>query len=422
VPFPVWYPVGDDGEPDYERPILAENDSLPVDPLSDPPPGYDPARRDKPGGFTGDPDVMDTWATSSLTPQIISHWELDPERHKRLFPMDIRPQSHEIIRTWAFYTIVKAWMHERQIPWRHVVISGWVLDPDRKKMSKSAGNVITPGDLFEEYSSDAIRYWAGRARLGADTATDPKVFKVGRRLCTKIFNASRFVLLQLDRAEEGAYELSSSEIVEPLDRAFVTRLRALVERATETFDGFDYAGALQATEECFWEFCDDYVELVKARSYGDEDAPARRSAHASLGLALRTFLRLFAPVLPYMTEEVWSWRFAGEGRLRSVHTAPWPSVDESTGVDAPDAHDAFACAIEVLRKVRAAKTQSRRSLRWPVTSLEIGGGERERRSLEAVLPDVLQAGVVEPDAVRLTDGTPPEGDLFDVNVELAVDS
>jgi valyl-tRNA synthetase len=316
VTFPVWYPLGDDGEPAYDRPLLAGRDSLPIDPLTESPPGYDPAQRDKPGGFAGDPDVMDTWATSSLTPQIISHWELDPERHRRLFPMDLRPQSHEIIRTWTFYTIVKAWMHENLVPWHHVAISGWVLDPDRKKMSKSAGNVITPGDLFEDYSADAIRYWAGRARLGADTAADPKVFKVGRRLSTKIFNASRFVLMQLDRAGEEAYTLSPAEIVEPLDRDLASRLGSLVERATQSFDRLDYAAALQTTEECFWEFCDDYVELVKVRSYGDEDVPARRSAHATLGLALRAFLRLFAPVLPYVTEEVCRPKRPQRSRLR----------------------------------------------------------------------------------------------------------
>jgi valyl-tRNA synthetase len=144
VPFPVWYPVLDDGEPDFDRPIYADTASLPVDPEVDTAPGYEESQRDVPGGFTADPDVMDTWATSSLTPQIQSHWRLDEERHTRLFPMDVRPQAHDIIRTWAFYTIVKAWMHSGDVPWYHVVLSGWILDPDRKKMSKSKGNVVTP--------------------------------------------------------------------------------------------------------------------------------------------------------------------------------------------------------------------------------------------------------------------------------------
>ena len=422
VPFPVWYPVSSDGEPDYQRPIFAAPERLPVDPLTDTAPGYEESQRDKPNGFCGDPDVMDTWASSSLTPQIISHWKLGPERHRTLFPMDVRPQSHEIIRTWAFYTIVKAWMHEKEIPWRHVLISGWILDPDRKKMSKSKSNVITPEGMLDEYSADAVRYWAARARLGADTAFDPKVFKIGRRLCTKIFNASRFVLLQLDRGGEEAYRLRPTEIVEPLDRAFAARLRALVERAGAALEGFDYAAALQATEEAFWEFCDDYVELVKVRSYSEEDCPGRRSAHATLGLALRTFLRLFAPVLPYVTEEVWSWRFEGEGRLRSIHTTPWPSPEETADAVISTGADPFVCAVEVLRKVRATKTQSKRSLRWPVSAIEVVGPERDRRTLEQVLPDVLQAGVAEARAVRLVDGPAPEGERFSVQVQLAEES
>jgi valyl-tRNA synthetase len=419
VPFPIWYPVRDDGETDYENPIYASADSLPADPLTSTPPGFDEAQRDKSGGFTGDPDVMDTWATSSMTPQIISHWTLDPERHEKLFPMDVRPQSHEIIRTWAFYTIVKAWMHENTIPWKNVAISGWVLDPDRKKMSKSAGNVITPSDLLDQYSVDAIRYWAGRARLGVDTAADPKVFKIGRRLTTKLFNASRFVLMQLDRVGPGAYSLPPTEIQEPLDRAYVARLGPLVERATEAFERFEYASALQATEEAFWTFCDDLVELVKVRSYDESDSAPRRSAHAALGLALRTFLRLFAPVLPYVTEEVWSWRFAGEGRTSSIHTAPWPEAEEFADVSAPEGVDPFACAVEVVRKVRTAKTQAKRSLRWPVIGLEITGPDENRNALEPVLSDVLQTGNVDDGHVQLSPGPAPESELFTVDVALS---
>jgi valyl-tRNA synthetase len=186
VPFPVWYPLDAQGECKFDEPIFAKPEQLPVDPMSFVPDGYTEEQRGQPNGFAGDPDVMDTWATSSLTPQIISHWSLDEKRHEKLFPMDIRPQSHEIIRTWAFYTIVKAWIHNNDIPWKHVVISGWILDPDRKKMSKSVGNVVTPHHLLEDYSSDGVRYWAARARLGADTAFDEGVLKVGKKLTTKL--------------------------------------------------------------------------------------------------------------------------------------------------------------------------------------------------------------------------------------------
>ncbi len=420
VPFPVWYRLGDDGAPDHAAPIYATPDMLPVDPLSDPPPGYDESQRNVPGGFTGDPDVMDTWATSSLTPQIQSHWGVDPDRHASLFPMDVRPQSHEIIRTWAFYTIVKAWMHEGEVPWHHVVISGWILDPDRKKMSKSKGNVVTPEDLLDEWSSDAVRYWAARARLGTDTAYDPGVFKVGKRLATKVFNASRFVLMQLDRVAPDGAVPGLEHVSEPLDVAFVGRMRTVIEQASKAFEGFDYAMALQVAEEAFWQFCDHYLELVKLRSYDDEDTPGRRSAIATLAWGLRTFLRLLAPFVPYVTEEVWSWRFATpDGRERSVHTSPWPSPDEVAAVPAPAHAETFACAVEVLSAIRGTKTTAQKSLKWPVARLAVAGPEHLRAALEPVLDDVLRAGNVPPDAVELTDAPSPDGQRFALAVELS---
>ncbi|MGI5842802.1 MAG: valine--tRNA ligase [Candidatus Xenobium sp.] len=420
VPFPVWYPVLEDGTVDHTHPIYATPDMLPVDPLSQPAPGFDESQRDKPGGFAGDQNVMDTWATSSLTPQIVSGWGRDPERHRKLFPMDIRPQSHEIIRTWAFYTIVKAWMHEGTIPWKHVVISGWILDPDRKKMEKSKGNVVTPSHFLNEYSADGVRYWAARARLGTDTVFDSKLFDNGRRLATKLFNASRFVLMQLDRDAEGQGRWTLEHVTEPLDRALLSRLRRIVLEATEAFERFEYALALQAIEGDFWEFCDDYVELVKRRSYEVEDTPARRSAMATLHLALRTMLRLFAPFLPYITEEVWSWRMAGEGRERSVHTSPWPTVEE-LAVPEPEQGEVYACGVEVLRKIRQAKTVAQKKLRWPVEELVVRGAASDLAALEPVLADVLLAGTAEGAKVQCLEGTPAEGDRFDVQVTLAVE-
>ncbi len=420
VPFPVWYPVLEDGTVDHAHPIYATPDMLPVDPLSQPAPGFDESQRDQPGGFAGDPDVMDTWATSSLTPQVVSGWGEDPERHRKLFPMDIRPQSHEIIRTWAFYTIVKAWMHEGTIPWKHVVISGWILDPDRKKMEKSKGNVVTPGHFLDEYSADGVRYWAARARLGTDTVFDSKLFDNGRRLATKLFNASRFVLMQLDRDAEGRDRWTLEHVTEPLDRALLSRLRRIVGEATEAFERFEYALALQAIEGDFWEFCDDYVELVKRRSYEAEDTAGRRSAMATLHLALRTMLRLFAPFLPYITEEVWSWRMAGEGRERSVHTAPWPTVGELAAPE-PEQGEVYACGVEVLRKIRQAKTMAQKKLRWPVEALVVRGSAGDLAALEPVLADVLLAGTAEGAKVQCLEGAPVEGDRFEVQVTLAVE-
>lgn len=420
VPFPVWYPVGSDGEPVFDQPIFAASDSLPIDPQYDCPPGFDEGSRDQPGGFTGDPDVMDTWATSSLTPQIQSHWGVDDERHEKLFPMDVRPQSHEIIRTWAFYTIVKAWMHSNEVPWHHVVVSGWILDPDRKKMSKSKGNVVTPENLLDEWTADGIRYWAARARLGTDTAFDPSVFKVGKRLVNKVFNASRFVLMQLDK-DDGKTALPGVEhITEQLDLALVDRLRKTFTQATKAFEAFDYATALQVAEDDFWNFCDHYLELVKLRSYSEEDTKERRSATAALTWGLRTFLRLLAPFLPFVTEEVWSWAFASaDGRDRSVHTSAWPCVEEVTSVDLPEHENVFEAAVELLAAIRGAKTVAQKSLKWPVAGLEIVGPEQDRKALQLVLDDVLRAGHVDPEAVTVIEGPSPEGARFTVRVDLA---
>jgi valyl-tRNA synthetase len=418
VPFPVWYPVAADGEPDFDRPIYAETDLLPVDPLTDTAPGFSEDQRNQPGGFCAEPDVMDTWATSSLTPQIQSFWGIDPKRHAKLFPMDIRPQAHDIIRTWAFYTIVKAWMHEGEIPWHHVVLSGWILDPDRKKMSKSKGNVVTPDDLLVEWSSDAVRYWAARARLGTDTAFDPGVFKVGKRLAMKVFNASRFVLMQLD----GADSPGPKDVAEPLDLALVERMRAVTIQATRAFDAFDYTAALKVIEESFWHFCDHYLELVKLRSYSDDDTPARRSAQAALGLGLNTYLRLLAPFLPFVTDEAWSWKFAGEGRSRSVHTAPWPDTAEFDGIPAPAAEGGFEAAVEVMTAIRGAKTVAQKSLKWPVASLEIRGPEAAREALAPVMDDILRAGNVTEGGLTLEDGAAPDDGRFVINVTLAEES
>jgi len=297
VPIPVWYRLDDQGEPDYDAPLLPEAERLPLDPTIDVPTGFDASQRGAPGGFVGDPDVFDTWFTSSLTPQISSHWGTDEARHRALFPADMRPQGQDIIRTWAFYTIAKALLHEGTVPWKHAAISGWILDPDRKKMSKSKGNVVTPIPLIDKYTADGVRYWAGSARLGVDTALDEQVFKVGKRLVTKIFNAGKFVLSQTAEVHPISNEL---------DRAFAAKLRALVEKTRRDFEAFNHAQVLQDTEGFFWShFTDSYIELAKLRAR-DEGAPAeqRGSAVAALRLGLNVLLRLHAPFLPYITEEV----------------------------------------------------------------------------------------------------------------------
>jgi valyl-tRNA synthetase len=417
VPFPVWYPIDAAGTIQYDRPIFADEKSLPVDPLSEAPAGYKPEQRGQPGGFSGDPDVMDTWATSSLTPQIESHWGVDPQRHKKLFPMDVRPQAHEIIRTWAFYTIVKAWMHDNEIPWKHAAISGWILDPDRKKMSKSKGNVVTPEHLLKEYSTDAVRYWAARAKLGADTAFDEGLFKIGRKLVTKLFNASRFVASQFERIGKPLGSFAEVDITEPLDQALVAKLRGVIDQASKNFENFDYSSALQETEEAFWSFCDHYLELIKVRSYKEQDSAARASAFATLEWSLRTFLRLLAPFLPYVTEEIWSHTFAGTGKSASVHTSPWPLVAEAARVHEPKHPQAYSAALEVISKIRGAKTDSKVSLKCPVDSLTVTGKAENLAALKLVLEDVLHGGNVNASSVKLIEATPKSG-AFDVELVL----
>ena len=312
VPFPVWYRLRPDGSIDHEARLLPDDDRLPVDPSTDVPDGLSASQRGQPGGFGGDPDVMDTWATSSLTPFLVCGWERDPDLWSRTFPMDLRPQAHDIIRTWLFSTVLRSHLEAGRLPWTHAAISGWVLDPDRKKMSKSKGNVVTPLALLDEHGSDAIRYWAARGGPGVDTAFDPGQMKVGRRLAIKILNASRFVLLKAEPA--GA-------VVEPIDRGMLQRLASLIDASTGALEAYDYAAALRETESFFWWFCDDYIELMKRRRGGSDQAAA--SAVQASRAALSAILRLFAPYLPFVTEDVWSWWQRG-----SIHTAQWPAAAE----------------------------------------------------------------------------------------------
>jgi valyl-tRNA synthetase len=398
VPFPVWYPIADGGAVDYEHPIVATEDRLPVDPSSDLPEGYAADQRDKPGGFTGDPDVMDTWATSSLTPQIACGWVDDDDLFGRTFPMDLRPQAFEIIRTWLFSTVVRSHLEHHCLPWTDAAISGWVLDPERKKMSKSKGNVVTPMAMLEQYGSDAVRYWAASGRPAVDTAVDEGQMRVGRRLAIKLLNASKFVLSRL--GPEG-------DITAPLDQAMLRRLSGLVDETTASFEDYDYARALERTETFFWSFCDDYLELVKGRAYGTQGDEASASANRALTLALSTLLRLFAPFLPYATEEVWSWWQDG-----SIHRASWPEAAEL--LEAAEGADELVldAVAAVLAEVRKKKTEAKVSLRAEVPRVVVRDTPERLAALARAEADLRDAGHI---AELLTE----EADAFSVDVELS---
>ncbi|MCC5671269.1 valine--tRNA ligase [Kocuria rhizophila] len=409
VPFPVWYPLDDSGEPDYEHPVLPSPEQLPVDPAADTAPGYTEEQRDQPGGFMADPDVLDTWATSSLTPQIATGWGVDEELHDKTFPMDLRPQGHDIIRTWLFSTVVRAETLAGTVPWTNTALSGWILDPDRKKMSKSKGNVVVPTDVLEKYGADAVRYWAASARLGADTAYDEGQMKIGRRLAIKLLNASKFVLAQ---GVTGASVLGSgtdaSVVTNGLDRSLLAQLATVVERATAAFREYEYARALQLIESFFWTFTDDYVELVKDRAYGSRGAEAQASVHAALATTLDTVLRLFAPFIPFATEEVWSW-----WRTGSVHRASWPVTDGYAGLAAEGDPEVLTVVGEALSGLRKSKSEAKVKQRTAVLSATVSAPAAQLKQLRAGLDDLKAAG----NAADLT-LSPAEGELSVSDVAL----
>ena len=380
VPFPIWYPIDSDGVVDFDSPITAAYETLPVDPSSDAPPGFTESQRGMPGGFLGDPDVMDTWATSSLTPQVAGKWGSD--LFPRVFPMDLRPQAHEIIRTWLFSTVVRSHLEENSLPFTNALISGWILDPDRKKMSKSVGNVVTPMGLLETHGSDAVRYWAASGRPGTDTAFDEGQMKIGRRLAIKILNASKFALGRL----EGSAIPTIEAVVNPLDVDMLSELATLIDEATTAFEQYDYARALERTEQFFWAFCDDYIELVKIRAYSEDDLDGNASARAALATALSVLQRLLAPFMPFVTDEVWSW-----WHDESIHSAPWPRRSELGNVSASGV---YAAAQHVLGAIRRQKTESKVSMRANVESLTVTGDEAFLTLVRAGEDDVRAAGSV----------------------------
>jgi valyl-tRNA synthetase len=415
VPFPVWYSkrAGEEG-----KILYAHVEDLPVDPMVDAPRGYNMEE------VVPDRDVMDTWATSSVSPQLSSRgiakgYALDSERHAKLFPADMRPQAHEIIRSWAFYTIVKAHLHEQTIPWKNLMISGWCLAADKTKMSKSKGNVVTPVHLIEEKGSDVVRYWASTSRLGSDTAYSEDVLKIGKKLVNKLWNAAKFASIHLDKlaATPGtaAADVANGIITETVDLWVLSRLHRAIAKATEEFERFEYCNARIAAEDFFWnDFCDNYLEIVKSRAYDEEgkNKAGQMSAVHTVYHCLDGILRLFAPFIPHITEELYSAIF--DERNSSIHARGNWLKAEDFPLDEQAEQEGIFC-VQILNSVRKAKADKNLSMKAPILHIHLAkngkGLESIAQSMIADLEHVTNAALVTAsNAVipQLPEGVPTE--------------
>jgi valyl-tRNA synthetase len=384
VPIPAWYALDAEGNPDYDKVITPKETSLPVDPSSQCPEGFTEDQRGKPNGFIGEVDILDTWATSSLTPQLAGGWISDPEKYAKVFPFSLRPQGQDIIRTWLFSTVLRSFQEEKQLPWSDAALSGWILDPDRKKMSKSKGNVVVPNDLLDEHGSDAVRYWAAAARLGTDAAFDVGQMKVGRRLAIKVLNAAKFVL---------SFELAGDkvEVTEAIDKSMLAALAEVVAGATKAFESYDHTKALELTESFFWNFTDDYLELVKERAYSQNTDPASQaSAVSALRIALLAITKLLAPFIPFATEEAWSWWQEG-----SVHRSSWPVAEDLSRFTGDQTAALLSLASQALIGIRKAKSDQKLSMKAEIRSLTIEANEADIESLKQIESDLKSVGKID---------------------------
>lgn len=383
VPFPVWY------EKKTGKAILAEASQLPVDPLKDVPKGH------KKEDVVPEVDVMDTWATSSVSPQIISNWVKDPSKKnldfEKLFPQDLRPQAHDIIRTWAFYTIVKSHYQHNSIPWKNIMVSGYVLDPKGEKMSKSKGNVVAPQEVIQKYSADGLRFWAGGSTLGEDLPYLEKDLVTGQKFITKLWNASKFGLMHLED-----YEYSSKQKPkEVIDRWLLSKLHRMIKSGTDSFDAYEYSKCKSEVEKFFWHtFCDQYMEIVKDRLYNPQvrGVEERKSAQLGVYLASLSVLKMMAPIMPHITEEIYQLYFAQKENQPSIHTSEWPAFDSKL-ID-EEAEALGDLAVDIINVVRKFKSEKQLSMKEELQELvlieEDKDFKRKIKAIEADLKAVLK--------------------------------
>jgi valyl-tRNA synthetase len=371
VTFPLWH---------CERcgaVILADEAQLPVDPASAAPPRACACGN---ADLRPETDVMDTWATSSVSPQIAAQMFGDPALYARLFPMRMRPQGHDIIRTWAFATIVKSHYHFGTLPWETLMICGHGLDPAGRSIHKSQGNAtIDPAALIARYGADGVRYWACGGSVGTDQVVNEEAMKQGARLITKLWNAARFIAGHLDdqRPTTNDQREPGDELL-PADRALLSWLQRLIARTTASFHEYEYAAAKEATERFFWgTLCDNYLEWVKGRLYDSAGEP-RRAAQYTLYQTLLALLKLFAPIMPHITEEIYAHLFAQHAGARSIHLSAWPRADEAL-IDA-EAERAGEALLALTASVRRWKSARKVGLGAELARLTLATGDEQLRA------------------------------------------
>jgi len=424
VPFPLWFCDG------CGEVILAEEASLPVDPLEDAPP-VEACPACGSAEISGEPDVMDTWMTSSLTPLVNANWAGTEGRlgHMELAPMTVRVQAFEIIRTWLFYTLVKSDQHLDALPWRDVMISGWGLNEQGKKISKrdlekftdkEGFNRYEPYAVIRKYGADALRYWAAGSQLGNDTRYNERDIKAGRKLVIKLWNAARFVLMQLDGFDPAA-ERPAFEDRTPADRWLLSELNSVLPTVKDGFDSYNYAVAREATDKFFWgTFTDNYLEMVKDRFWNPEryDESQRESARATLWESLRTVIALYAPFLPFVTEELYQRIFRDHEDSVSLHVTSWPQHDPSRDGDVPE----MKIVLAMLRAVRGLRTENRisQARQLPLVTLQVDDGELGEtiKGLANTLQAVIRCEKLAFGPVELESGLAAGSDLDGVSVAI----